>query len=271
LGEAPKKKVSVEQIEELSAQGKTYKEIAAMFDTTENYVKMKVYRARHPDYDERDRHSGWERNAKKQSEKRAKARIEKYGYAETMKELREREAATGEKVTFIDPDKALKPTASYLTRKVGKIGDDNVGKLVSYHAAFLKMRQGVDKRNVEDLYVRFALFLEYCAEHNILPTNSSAYFAIGITADDIKNWKAGRAGTPDHRRFAEDVSAMFASIHEQAPTEGLLNPVLSIYWSKAHDGYTDAPKQEVVIDDPLGEKRSSEEIQKKYADILPDD
>lgn len=271
MGEAKKKKVSVEQIEELSAQGKTYKEIAEMFDTTENYVKMKVYRARHPDYHERDKHKGWERTTRKRSEKRAEARIEKYGYAESMKELREREAETGEKVTFIDPGKTLQPTASYLTRKVGKIGDDNVGKLVSYHAAFLKMRQGVDKRNVEDLYVRFALYLEYCAEHNILPTNSAAYFAIGIDSRDITTWKLGKGGTPDHRRFAEDISALFASIHEQAPTEGLLNPVLSIYWSKAHDGYTDSPKQEVVVDDPLGEKKSAEEIQKKYADILPDD
>lgn len=53
--------------------------------------------------------------------------------------------------------------------------------------------------------------------------------------------------------------------------EGIVNPILSIYWSKAHDGMIEAQKVEVVNTDPLGEKQSSEQIAQKYAGILPED
>lgn len=152
-----------------------------------------------------------------------------------------------------------------------RMGDERVTAFVQYHVDMLKMRQGVDKRNVPDLYARFINYLEYCAEHGILPNNMNAYFAIGIVKQDISMWKNGQSGTPEHRKFAEDVSQFFASIHEQAGGEALVNPILSIYWSKAHDGMVEASKLEVVNTDPLGDKQSAEEIAKKYSGILPED
>ena len=98
----------------------------------------------------------------------------------------------------------------------------------------------------------------------------NAYFAIGISKDNIGAWYAGR-GTPEHRQFAEDIKQFFASIHEQAGGENIVNPILSIYWSKAHDNLTDQPKVEVTVTDPLGERASSAEIAKKYEIILPED
>jgi hypothetical protein len=98
----------------------------------------------------------------------------------------------------------------------------------------------------------------------------NAYFAIGINKNDIGAWYAGR-GTPEQRQFAEDIKQFFASIHEQAGGEAIVNPILSIYWSKAHDGMIEASKVEVVNADPLGDKQSAEQIAEKYADILPED
>ena len=154
---------------------------------------------------------------------------------------------------------------------IARMGDERVTAFVQYHVDMLKMRQGVDKKNVPDLYARFINYLEYCAEHGILPNNMNAYFAIGIVKQDISLWKNGQSGTPEHRKFAEDVSQFFASIHEQAGGEALVNPILSIYWSKAHDGMVEASKLEVVNADPLGDKQSAEEIAKKYSGILPED
>lgn len=151
-----------------------------------------------------------------------------------------------------------------------RMGDERVSAFVQYHMDMMKMRQGVDKKNVPDLYNRFFAYLGYCAEHGVIPNNMNAYFAIGITKSDIASWYAGRS-SPGHKQFAEDIKQFFASIHEQAGGEAIVNPILSIYWSKAHDGMVEASKLEVVNADPLGEKQSSEQIAQKYAGILPED
>jgi hypothetical protein len=153
---------------------------------------------------------------------------------------------------------------------IARMGDERVTAFVQYHMDMMKMRQGVDKKNVPDLYNRFYIYLTYCAEHGVLPNNMNAYYAIGINKSDIGAWYAGR-GTPEQRQFAEDIKQFFASIHEQAGGEAIVNPILSIYWSKAHDGMVEASKLEVVNTDPLGEKQSAEQIAEKYAGILPED
>ena len=153
---------------------------------------------------------------------------------------------------------------------IARMGDERVTAFVQYHMDMMKMRQGVDKKNVPDLYNRFFNYLGYCAEHGIIPNNMNAYFAIGISKDNIGAWYAGR-GTPEQKQFADDIKQFFASIHEQAGGEAIVNPILSIYWSKAHDGMIEASKVEVVNTDPLGEKQSAEQIAEKYAGILPED
>jgi hypothetical protein len=153
---------------------------------------------------------------------------------------------------------------------IARMGDERVTAFVQYHMDMLKMRQGVDKKNVPDLYNRFFNYLGYCAEHGVIPNNMNAYFAIGINKNDIGAWYAGR-GTPEQRQFADDIKQFFASIHEQAGGEAIVNPILSIYWSKAHDGMIEASKVEVVNTDPLGDKQSAEQIAQKYAGILPED
>lgn len=153
---------------------------------------------------------------------------------------------------------------------IARMGDERVTAFVQYHMDMLKMRQGVDRKNVPDLYNRFFNYLGYCAEHGIIPNNMNAYFAIGISKDNISAWYAGR-GTPEQRQFADDIKQFFASIHEQAGGENIINPILSIYWSKAHDGLSDQPKIEVSIEDPLGQRASSEEIAARYSSLLPED
>lgn len=152
---------------------------------------------------------------------------------------------------------------------IAAIGDERVTAFVNYHMEMMAMRQGVNKRDVNDLYQRFYRYLRYCAEHAIMPNNMNAYYAIGVSKQDISFWKLGQAGTPEHKKFAEDITQFFASVHEQGAQAGLFNPISSIFWQKAYDNLSDAPKLEVSIQDPLGSKRSAEEISKAY-DNLPD-
>ena len=173
--------------------------------------------------------------------------------------------------TLTDPATGLivKNTAS--APIINRMGDERVTAFVQYHVDMLRMRQGADKKNVPDLYQRFINYLQYCADHGIIPNNMNAYFAIGLDKDVIKSWYHGERGTPEQQQFARDIRTFFASIHEQAGGEGIVNPILSIYWSKAHDGMVEAQKLEVISADPLGEKKSAEEITKQYQDLLPED
>ena len=148
-------------------------------------------------------------------------------------------------------------------------GDEKVSAFVAYHIAMTEMRQGVDKRNVDDLRARFYNYLKYCMEHGIMPNNMNCYYAIGVTKQEMSQWRLGQRATPEHQQLAEEITSLFASIHEQAGAEQIVNPILSIYWSKAHDGLSDQPKNEEIVEDPLGQKRSAEEIASKYSD-LPD-
>ena len=152
---------------------------------------------------------------------------------------------------------------------IGKMGDEKVSRFVRYHRAMLAMRQGFDPKNVPDMYDRFYRYLEFCEENCIVPNNMSAYLAIGLNTQTISAWKNRVQGTEEQHQFAMDVLAFFAAIHEQGPTDGVMNPVSSIFWQKAHDGMSDQPKIEVTVSDPLGEKRSAEEIADTYKD-LPD-
>lgn len=154
---------------------------------------------------------------------------------------------------------------------VGRIGDEKVSAFVAYHMEMAKMRQGVNKKDVPDLYNRFFIYLQYCQEHGIMPNNMNAYYAIGISRQDIDAWNRRVAGTPEQHDFAVFVKEFFASVHEQGVVEGIINPITSIFWQKAHDGLIEASKLEVVQEDPLGDRQSAEQIAEKYKDILPED
>lgn len=153
---------------------------------------------------------------------------------------------------------------------VNAIGTEKASAFVQYHLDLFKMGQNVNKKNVPELYERFANYLQYCVENGVVPNNMSAYLAIGVTFADISAWKNSR-GTAEHKRFAEDIAMFFASIHEQGGTDGLMNPIQTIFWQKAYDGLSDQPKIEVQVTDPLGEKRTAQDIASKYEEVeLPD-
>ena len=175
-------------------------------------------------------------------------------------------------LTRIDPETGIAVTnVGQNALIMGRMGDERVTAFVRYHMDMMQMRQGCDKKNVPDLYNRFYRYLAYCAEKGIIPNNMNAYYAIGLIKQDVSDWSRGVRGTPEHKAFAEDIMSFFASIHEQAGGESIVNPILSIYWSKAHDNMSDQPKIELEVKDALGDKRSSAQIAQQYSDILPED
>ena len=196
---------------------------------------------------------------------------QKSGYTQSEKTQAQREQASKGGVEIELPNgMTVTNVNGAIVKSVGKIGDDKIGAFINYHMEMFAMRQGVNKKDVNDLYRRFVGYLQYCAEHNIMPNNMNAYFAIGVNRQDIDYWSKGVMGTPGHKQFALDVKGFFESIHEQAPTEGLMNPISAMFWQKTHDGFIEAQKVEVTQNDPLGERTSTEKIAEKYDGLLPD-
>lgn len=207
-----------------------------------------------------------EMQARQEQEKR------KAGRPKGAKDKKPRKKPPPEKNKLMDPETGIIITKDGEAAKhLVRMGDERVTAFVLYHMEMMKMRQGVNLKDVPDLYNRFYTYLQYCAEHGITPGNMNAYFAIGISRDLICHWKLGDFGTPEQQQFARDISSFFASIHEQGAIDGVLNPISAMFWQKAHDGMVEASKLEVVNQNPLGEKKSAEDIAKDYAEVeLPD-
>ena len=207
----------------------------------------------------------------KPKRKRGRPKGSKSGYTQSETSQRQRELASTGGVDITLPNgMRVTNVGGAIVKSVGKIGDDKVGAFIDYHIEMMAMRQGVNKKDVNDLYRRLGVYLKYCSEHNIMPNNMNCYFAIGVLKQEIDMWSKGIQGTPEHKQFALDVKGFFESIHEQAPTEGLMNPISAMFWQKTHDGFIEAQKVEVAQTDPLGEKASAEKIAEKYDGLLPD-
>ena len=99
----------------------------------------------------------------------------------------------------------------------------------------------------------------------------NAYHAMGINASQAWAWKTGGAGsTPERRDLIAEVDAVCSGSREMLAASGAINPILAIFWQKNYDGMRDVQEHSVYQGDPLGEKRSAQEIAEQYSD-LPDD
>jgi len=123
----------------------------------------------------------------------------------------------------------------------------------------------VDKSNVKELEMRFARFLEYCIKHDVRITNQLTYLALGISAENARDWTAGGYRTREHSLFIKKVKHFCATYREQLGADGKLNPVTLIWWQKNYDGMVD--KTEVVLtpNSPLGELKDPTDIQRRLA------
>ena len=169
-------------------------------------------------------------------------------------------------------DEAVRKLSNPSNRTIAEqMGDEKVSRFVQYHIDLFMMGQGCDKKDVPGLYERFSKYLAYCSEHGVVPNNMSAYLAIGLYKDDINHWARGAEGNSEQQKFARNLLAFFSAIHEQGGTDGVMNPIQTIFWQKAYDGLSDQPKVEVEVRNPLGEKRSAEDIAQAYGEVeLPD-
>ena len=149
------------------------------------------------------------------------------------------------------------------------------GRTIAKITAFMMVVQNIGVgRNIKDVNDLRRRFYTYCALSeacNMRVGNMNAYHAMGISQFAAWQWKTGGPGsTPERRELIDEVDAVCSGSREMLAAMGQINPVLAIFWQKNFDGLRDVQEHSVYQGDPLGEKRSAQEIAEQYSD-LPDD
>ena len=92
-----------------------------------------------------------------------------------------------------------------------------------------------------------------------------AYFAMGISKDDVYNWENGLTRSSEHRELIKKVKAFCGSYREMLGADGRLNPVTLVWWQKNYDGLVD--KSEVVLtpNNPLGTIADQKQLEERIA------
>lgn len=122
-----------------------------------------------------------------------------------------------------------------------------------------------DKSNAQELEDRFWRYVDLCNERDVRVTNQVAYFAMGISKDDVYNWENGLTRSSEHRELIKKVKAFCGSYREMLGADGRLNPVTLVWWQKNYDGLVD--RQEVVLtpNNPLGTITDQKQLEERIA------
>lgn len=242
--ELPKKKISYATVMSMVSRGYTHKQIAESFGTTKQVIDNMIYRK------------------KKAKEEAAAAPPKKRGRppgSKNKRTLAEEKMMTNWQnsplATMMREDKAdLNRAAGYFVTEC------------------LKMGQAVDKENIESLYNGLQQYVALCTQTGMPMLVKTCNLALGVTGQTMTKWKNGtqRANDPRYREFAELVESVIAAGIEAAGAAGSLDKILTIYFTKAHFGYSDQPKPQVEQNDALGEKRSAAQIVEQYSSLLPE-
>lgn len=149
------------------------------------------------------------------------------------------------------------------------IGDNGItvlpGENSKYAAVLSELNtwKPVDKSSVPALQERFVEYLTFCANNDIKIGNQMCYLALGISKDDVYNWEHGVSRSSEHCDFIKKIKQFCGAYRESLMQDGKVNPIVGIFWQKNYDGMKDV--QDLVFNqsDPLGDKPSPEELQRR--------
>lgn len=159
-------------------------------------------------------------------------------------------------------------TVAEMAQKINSISIErnSNARYANFTLAVAAIGRGADHNNIDELRLRFYSYLELTQLTNMKISNMTAYLSIGMTTGKAQH--LAQNGSDAMKDLLMEIQAVCAGYREMVTADGKLNPVTSIFWQKNYDGMKDKQEQEVIIKDPLGEIKSKEEIQKKYADII---
>lgn len=239
------KKMDISKIIRLSRKGLSYKEIAVELGTTYQVVRNTVYRA--------NRVGAMSGSMNSVTVPRKKVK----------------------KLSKAEIDKLSTKMEKYMTQAGQMLKEENRGRAtaVNVHIGMcVALGAQVDVEDINSLYAAFENYLKICAENDCPLTVTSACLACGIKPSTLSEWRKGRTRTEDYKEFAESVTYAVQAGIESMMAAGVINPVVGIWWEKSHFNMIEANRAEASDADPLGQKRSAEDIAAEYDGLeLPDE
>lgn len=116
---------------------------------------------------------------------------------------------------------------------------------------------------------RVELYINTCAENDMKPSVAGLAFALGVSREYLWMIRTGKKGKNEEvvnvlKRASEYLEVLMIDYMQN----GKINPVTGIYLTKNFFGYVD--KQEVVVTPPtpLGEQKSTKELEDFYKDSV---
>ena len=234
------KKMDISKIIQLSRKGLSYKEIAVELGTTYQVVRNTVYRA--------NRVGAMSGSMNSETVPRKKVK----------------------KLSKEEVNKLSTKMEKYMTQAGQMLKEENRGRAsaVNVHIGMcVALGAQVDVENINSLYAAFENYLKLCAENDCPLTITSACLACGIKPGTLSQWRTGKVRTEDYKEFAESVTYAVQAGIESMMAAGIINPVVGIWWEKSHFNMIEAARAEAVQDDPLGQRKSAEEIAAEYEGI----
>lgn len=134
------------------------------------------------------------------------------------------------------------------------------------HSLKIAQLPKIDTKNIELLQQRIFDYFSVCAEDDMKPSVSGLALALGT--DRRRLWEWRETETDVRSDTIKKAYQMLNLLMEEYMQNGKINPVSGIFLMKNNFGYSD--KQEFVLtpNNPLGEQRSTEEIEQRYIDSV---
>lgn len=137
------------------------------------------------------------------------------------------------------------------------------------HSMKIAQLPAIDTKNAKQLEERIYEYFQICAQDDMKP--SVAGLALAIGADRRRLWEWAKTENSDRSEAIKKAYRILDLQMVDYMQNGKINPVSGIFLMKNNFGYTD--QQEVVVtpNNPLGEQRTTEEIEQRYMESVVDD
>ena len=128
----------------------------------------------------------------------------------------------------------------------------------------------VDTGDPEAVKERIMQYFEKCKEHDLRPTVNGLSSALGVSRQQLWNWKNG-INRPQNYEVINWAYNKLEELWELYMMHGKIYPANAIFLGKNHFGYRDVQDVVVTPNNPLGDKKSAEEIAEQYDYLLTDE
>lgn len=155
-------------------------------------------------------------------------------------------------------------TAS-VTKYTKDLPESEIGRIVRESWQYFDRKPPKDNAEMAE---RLNDYFRQCNEGQ-MPTIEDMCLALGVTRQTLWEWENVRRVNPERADMVKKAKQIMAGIDAKLASEGKIPQVVYIFRSKNFYGMKD--QQDVVVTpnvDPLGDRRSGEELTQKYLDSV---